>query len=288
MGLFTKNYPPEIARSRPAGPAPREDWPVLHYGPIREFDGSTGTSRSPASSTTRSRSLRGAAGPAERHGRCRHALRDRLDHARQHVGRRVLPHDHRAGEARSAEAKWVIAALRARLHLEPLARGDGRRRRAARLAQPRRGPRRPTTGGRCGSWSPSGTRGRARSGSRAWSSARRTTRGFWEVRGYHIHAEPFAEERYSYQEGREGRARALGPSPASVRREPGARSAICARATRRRPASRARRPSRPPRAARTRASPRRRCARPRCSRGDRGVRPGGTPSRSRGRGRRAR
>ena len=26
-------------------------------------------------------------------------------------------------------------------------------------------------------------------------------RGFWEVRGYHVHAEPFAEERYSYQEG---------------------------------------------------------------------------------------
>ena len=26
-------------------------------------------------------------------------------------------------------------------------------------------------------------------------------RGFWEVRGYHIHAEPLAEERYCYQEG---------------------------------------------------------------------------------------
>ena len=26
-------------------------------------------------------------------------------------------------------------------------------------------------------------------------------RGFWEVRGYHTHAEPFGEERYSYQEG---------------------------------------------------------------------------------------
>ena len=44
----------------------------------------------------------------------------------------------------------------------------------------------------------------------AWKSAkwltglrfsRHNTRGFWEVRGYHIHAEPFAEERYSYQEG---------------------------------------------------------------------------------------
>ena len=44
----------------------------------------------------------------------------------------------------------------------------------------------------------------------AWKSAKwltglelskHNTRGFWEVRGYHIHGEPFAEERYSYQEG---------------------------------------------------------------------------------------
>jgi DMSO/TMAO reductase YedYZ molybdopterin-dependent catalytic subunit len=44
----------------------------------------------------------------------------------------------------------------------------------------------------------------------AWKSAKwltglefvdKNTRGFWEVRGYHTHAEPFAEERYSYQEG---------------------------------------------------------------------------------------
>ena len=30
---------------------------------------------------------------------------------------------------------------------------------------------------------------------------RENKRGFWEVRGYHVHAEPFGEERYSYQEG---------------------------------------------------------------------------------------
>jgi len=44
----------------------------------------------------------------------------------------------------------------------------------------------------------------------AWKSAKWLTglefadtnrRGFWEIRGYHVHAEPFAEERYSYQEG---------------------------------------------------------------------------------------
>lgn len=45
----------------------------------------------------------------------------------------------------------------------------------------------------------------------AWKSAkwlrglefhRHNVRGFWELRGYHIHADPWTEERYSYQEGR--------------------------------------------------------------------------------------
>jgi DMSO/TMAO reductase YedYZ molybdopterin-dependent catalytic subunit len=44
----------------------------------------------------------------------------------------------------------------------------------------------------------------------AWKSAKwlrglelskHNTRGFWEVRGYHIHADPWREERYGYQEG---------------------------------------------------------------------------------------
>jgi DMSO/TMAO reductase YedYZ molybdopterin-dependent catalytic subunit len=44
----------------------------------------------------------------------------------------------------------------------------------------------------------------------AWKSAKwlrglefskHNKRGFWEVRGYHIHADPWREERYSYQEG---------------------------------------------------------------------------------------
>ena len=52
----------------------------------------------------------------------------------------------------------------------------------------------------------------------AWKSAKWLTgleftdanrRGFWEVRGYHVHAEPFAEERYSLPGGPAGRARAV-------------------------------------------------------------------------------
>ena len=43
----------------------------------------------------------------------------------------------------------------------------------------------------------------------AWKSAKwlrglqftdTNERGFWEVRGYHVHADPWREERYSYQE----------------------------------------------------------------------------------------
>jgi DMSO/TMAO reductase YedYZ molybdopterin-dependent catalytic subunit len=43
----------------------------------------------------------------------------------------------------------------------------------------------------------------------AWKSAKwlrgleltaTNDRGFWEVRGYHVHADPWREERYSYQE----------------------------------------------------------------------------------------
>ena len=58
-----------------------------------------------------------------------------------------------------------------------------------------------STGGRSGSSCRSATRGRARSGSRGLEFSERNKRGFWEVRGYHVHAEPLREERYSYQEG---------------------------------------------------------------------------------------
>ena len=39
MGLFTKNYPEEIAARVPPGQRLVKTWPVLHYGPIPRFDG---------------------------------------------------------------------------------------------------------------------------------------------------------------------------------------------------------------------------------------------------------
>ena len=61
----------------------------------------------------------------------------------------------------------------------------------------------------------------------AWKSAKwltglefsaKNVRGFWEVRGYHVHGEPFAEERYSYQEGARAEMPAVaGPGVAQAR-----------------------------------------------------------------------
>ena len=104
MGLFTKNVPRGDRRRgcRPdSGWSSR--WPVLHYGPIPKFDGTdwdlevSGLVEHPFTL-----SYAGAARAAERHGRRRHALRDRLDHARQHVGGRLVPHAHGDGEAAAA------------------------------------------------------------------------------------------------------------------------------------------------------------------------------------------
>ena len=61
-------------------------------------------------------------------------------------------------------------------------------------------PLRPTTARRC-AWScRTCTPGRARSGRAAWSTSIEDRRGFWEERGYHNRADPWQEQRYSYQE----------------------------------------------------------------------------------------
>ena len=39
MGLFSKEYPPEVAARVPPGNRLVKTWPVLHYGPIPTFDG---------------------------------------------------------------------------------------------------------------------------------------------------------------------------------------------------------------------------------------------------------
>jgi DMSO/TMAO reductase YedYZ molybdopterin-dependent catalytic subunit len=200
MGLFTKNYPEEIAGRIPPGQRLVKSWPVLHYGPIPKFDGEnwnlevSGLVETPYTlSYAELRALPHATVPADMH--CVTGWTT-LDNDWEGVSFRTLVEK----ASPKPEAKWVIAhcahgytsnlSLAAmqdedvlvawRNHGEDLAPEHGW---PLRLVVPKR---------------------------YAWKSAKWLTgleftsqnkRGFWEVRGYHVHAEPFAEERYAHQEG---------------------------------------------------------------------------------------
>jgi DMSO/TMAO reductase YedYZ molybdopterin-dependent catalytic subunit len=200
MGLFTKNYPPEIADRIPPGQRLVKSWPVLHYGAIPKFDGTnwdlevSGLVEHPFTlSYAELRALANETVRADMH--CVTGWTT-LDNDWEGVSFRTLVET----AVPKPEAKWVIAhcaggytsnlSLAAmqdddvlvawRNHGEDLDPEHGY---PLRLVVPKR---------------------------YAWKSAKWLTgleftdknkRGFWEVRGYHIHAEPFAEERYSHQEG---------------------------------------------------------------------------------------
>ena len=200
MGLFQKSYPPEIAERIPPGQLLVKTWPVLHYGPIPTFDGANwdlqvfGSVGEPFTlSYHELRDLPAVTVDADMH--CVTGWTT-LDNTWEGVPFRAI----RERAKPADEAKWVIAhsahgytsdlSLQAmdgddvllawRNHGEDLTPEHGW---PLRLVVPKR---------------------------YAWKSAKwltglefspKNTRGFWEVRGYHVHAEPFAEERYSYQEG---------------------------------------------------------------------------------------
>ncbi|HEV8564559.1 MAG TPA: sulfite oxidase-like oxidoreductase [Actinomycetota bacterium] len=200
MGLFTKDYPAEIADRIPPGQRLVKSWPVLHYGPIPKFDGQgwnlevSGLVDNPFTlSYQELRALPTVKVLADMH--CVTGWTT-LDNEWEGVSFRTLIEM----AAPKPEAKWVIAhcahgytsnlSLAAmqdddvlvawRNHGEDLDPEHGW---PLRLVVPKR---------------------------YAWKSAKWLTgleltsqnkRGFWEVRGYHVHAEPFAEERYAHQEG---------------------------------------------------------------------------------------
>jgi DMSO/TMAO reductase YedYZ molybdopterin-dependent catalytic subunit len=200
MKLFGKRYPEEIAKRVPPGQRLVKGWPVLHYGPIPTFDEATwdlevsGAVESPYTLTYSE--LKGL-GPADVQADM-HCVTgwSTLDNEWTGVPFRVIAEK----AAPKPEAKWVIAhcdygytsdlsfqammdddVLVAWAHNgEPLAPEHGF---PLRLVVPKR---------------------------YAWKSAKwlrglefaeSNKRGFWEVRGYHVHADPWREERYSYQEG---------------------------------------------------------------------------------------
>jgi DMSO/TMAO reductase YedYZ molybdopterin-dependent catalytic subunit len=200
MGLFTKNYPPEIAARVPPGQRLVKSWPVLHFGSIPRFDGEhwdlevSGLVEEPFTLTYQELlDLPRVAVDADMH--CVTGWTT-LDNTWEGVSFRTIVERAKPTD----EAKWVIAhgangytsdlsfeamddadvLLAWRNHGEDLTAEHGW---PLRLVVPKR---------------------------YAWKSAKwltgleftaKNSRGFWEVRGYHIHAEPFAEERYSYQEG---------------------------------------------------------------------------------------
>jgi DMSO/TMAO reductase YedYZ molybdopterin-dependent catalytic subunit len=205
--LAALRYPPDIQARIPPGQRLVKGWPVLHYGPIPRFDGSTwdlevfGLVENPY--TLGYDELK-ALGPslvkADMH--CVTGWTT-LDNEWEGIPFRVL-----AERARPRpEANWVIAhcehgytsnlSLQAMMdddvlvawanRGEPLTREHGF---PLRLVVPKR---------------------------YAWKSAKwlhrlelleRNERGFWEVRGYHTHADPWREERYSYQETKDSEAEA--------------------------------------------------------------------------------
>ena len=200
MGLFSKSYPPEVAARVPPGQRLVKSWPVLHYGPIPSFDGTnwdvevSGLVAKPVTlSYQELRALPTVTVDADMH--CVTGWTT-LDNTWEGVPFRTIM----SMAEPQADAKWVIAhcahgytsdlsvqammdddVLVAWAHGgEPLAPEHGF---PLRLVVPTR---------------------------YAWKSAKwlrgleftdRNERGFWEVRGYHVHADPWPEERYSYQEG---------------------------------------------------------------------------------------
>jgi DMSO/TMAO reductase YedYZ molybdopterin-dependent catalytic subunit len=200
MRLFGQRYPEDIAKRVPPGQRLVKRWPVLHFGPIPTFDEATwnfevfGAVDHPSTLTyDELKSLGAVDVQADMH--CVTGW-STLDNVWSGIPFRVLAEK----AAPKPEAKWVIAhcdhgytsdlSLQAMLdddvlvawahNGEPLAPEHGF---PLRLVVPKR---------------------------YAWKSAKwlrglefaeHNKRGFWEVRGYHVHADPWREERYSYQEG---------------------------------------------------------------------------------------
>jgi DMSO/TMAO reductase YedYZ molybdopterin-dependent catalytic subunit len=195
-------YPDEVAARIPPGQRLVKGWPVLHYSPIPRFDESTwdfkvfGLVENPLTLTY---SEFKALGPVKV-GADMHCVTGwtTLDNEWEGISFRRL-----AEKARPHSGSgWVIAhceygytsnlSLAATLDDDVLLAWANR----GEVLTPEHGfPLRLVAPKRY-----------------AWKSAKwvrgiefadRNKSGFWEVRGYHTHADPWREERYSYQETRE-------------------------------------------------------------------------------------
>ena len=200
MKLFGPKVSEDQAKRVPPGNRLVRGWPVLHYGPIPKFDEAEwdltvdGLVESPVTQTyAELKALPNVDVGADMHCVTGWTTLDNTWHG---VSFRTLLDMAKP----KSEAKWVIAhcdyGYTSNLSLEAMADDDvlvAWRKDGEDLTPDHGWPLRLVVPKRY-----------------AWKSAKwltglefaaKNVRGFWEVRGYHIHAEPFAEERYSYQEG---------------------------------------------------------------------------------------
>ena len=139
------------------------------------------------------RAAQAAAGPEER----RRPLRDRLVAARRAVeGRPDLDCSPRRPASRATRSHVIFEAAHGYTANVPLkeATADNAH---GHLPPRRQAVRARSTARRCAASSPTSTSGRARSGSPACGSSSEDEPGYWEVRGYNNHADPWKEERYA-------------------------------------------------------------------------------------------
>lgn len=200
MKLFGPKYPEEVAKRIPPGQRLVKTWPVLHYGAIPRSDGSDWTLEVAGlvdEPFTLSYEELKAIGPQDVEADM-HCVTGwtTLDNTWTGIPFRVL-----AERAKPLpDAKWVIARAEggytSDLSLEAMLDDDvlvawahggedltPEHGYPLRLVVPKRYAWKSTK------WL------------RGLEFSKHNTRGFWEVRGYHIHADPWPEERYSYQEG---------------------------------------------------------------------------------------
>ena len=200
MGLLGQRLPEEVAERVPPGQRLVKGWPVLHYGPIPSFDEASwnlevsGLVENPFKLTyAELKAMQTPNVQADMH--CVTGWTT-LDNEWEGVRFNVLAE--KAGV--KPEAKWVIAhceyGYTSNLSLEAMMDDD------VLVAWANRGePLAPEHGFPLRLVVPKRYAWKSAKWLRGLEFTDHNKRGFWEVRGYHIHADPWPEERYSYQEG---------------------------------------------------------------------------------------
>ncbi len=203
MKLFGgPKYPEEVAARVPPGQRLVKGWPVLHYGPIPRFEESTwdfsvtGLVENPFTVTySELKALGPAKIPADMH--CVTGWTT-LDNEWEGIPFRVIAETANP----KPDAAFVVAradhGYTSNLSLQAMLDDD------VLLAWANKGePLAPEHGYPLRLVVPKRYAWKSTKWIRSVEFSASNDRGFWEVRGYHNHADPWREERYSYQESRE-------------------------------------------------------------------------------------